>query len=720
MNISFHWVGVLSFVGAALGQVLMLFGLLWGEVQVVGQSLSTKGQWTITADVAQYFVKVQGNYAYVFLGNGKLRVVDVSDATRLNVAAELTVVTNSSGCGLTVSGNYLYAVGRNNGNSPRLFVVDITDPTHPVTRGSIGFSVTWSGSRIGLTYLDGKLYVPGGLNGLLVFDVSNPAAPSLLKNLPIEGKVVMDVKVANGLAYLAMSVTQNYAQGGLEIYDVTDPANPWRVGGVSGFDARNLTLRGNYAYLCGERNGASVYEFDVSNPVLPVQAGLLPLPETNLQYYLQGITSTDNHLFVSIGFPGFAIIDVSAAPTMTKVRNVDTPVFTSDVAVSENKAYVADEKGGFLVFDVQDVTQPVRLGSLLAHPGFSDPKAVVVSGNLAFVRDLTNGVIVLDVSDATLPQFRSNYYMDGVGPTAAAGSRAYMGTKGGFDVVDISDPSKPLKLGQYRNGSVNIADLVINGNYIYTPAGEVVDVRNPGAPQKVGSLPLVGGILKISGNRLFALLSGNSPYFYIFDLSQPAAPMQLGRWTPADYYYDFAISGAYAYCSAGNALDVVDISIPQNCSVAARRLSAGKGYLELTGSKLFHVSGTDLFLYDITDPISPVAVTSSALNLTGLGLAVTSDYAFTVAQTAPVGNFRVYASTLGPQPLRPSLSATAQTDKVIIRWPATFPGMKLYSAPGIGQAWTLVTSTPYLEGSTYVFTNTRPLGTALFYKISSN
>ena len=74
-----------------------------------------------------------------------------------------------------------------------------------------------------------------------------------------------------------MAVSGNYAyvadgDAGLQVIDVSNPANPQRVGGydTSG-DAQGVAVSGNYAYVAD--GGAGLQVIDVSNPANPQRVG---------------------------------------------------------------------------------------------------------------------------------------------------------------------------------------------------------------------------------------------------------------------------------------------------------------------------------------------------------------------------------------------------------------------------------------------------------------
>ena len=77
-----------------------------------------------------------------------------------------------------------------------------------------------------------------------------------------------DVKVVGRYAYVTLAL----GDGGLEVIDVSDPANCVRVGGyATGRDTRGVAVAGNYAYVADQSSCLEV--IDVSNPTHCVRVG---------------------------------------------------------------------------------------------------------------------------------------------------------------------------------------------------------------------------------------------------------------------------------------------------------------------------------------------------------------------------------------------------------------------------------------------------------------
>ncbi len=104
-----------------------------------------------------------------------------------------------------------------------------------------------------------------------------------------------------------MAVSGNYAyvadaDAGLQVIDVSNPANPQRVGGydTSGY-AYGVAVSGNYAYVADCDAGLQV--IDVSNPANPQRVG-----GYDTSGYAYGVAVSGNYAYVADGDWGLMIL----------------------------------------------------------------------------------------------------------------------------------------------------------------------------------------------------------------------------------------------------------------------------------------------------------------------------------------------------------------------------------------------------------------------------
>jgi len=193
-------------------------------------------------------IDVSNNRAYVNEGNEtqkKLVIMDVSNPATPSVISYLPL---SRGGGLTVRGSYAYFT-----DDYRFTIANISDENNPYILSSIDFGHLLLGGvqvRGNYAYMYWSQVTDGGL---MVFDISNPAAPVLKGQFAGEGAT--DMCLLGDYAFYPTS------GNGFMTVDISDPTNPHAVAQSEiPFYALELCVTGNgrYAYvgsLAGDNEG---------------------------------------------------------------------------------------------------------------------------------------------------------------------------------------------------------------------------------------------------------------------------------------------------------------------------------------------------------------------------------------------------------------------------------------------------------------------------------
>lgn len=150
---------------------------------------------------------------------------------------------------------------------------------------------------------------------------------------------------------------------------------------------------------------------------------------------------------------------------------------------------------------------------------------------------------------------------------AIVGDTAYFGNGAYLEIVDFSNPVRPIELGKAAVPT-RINDIVVSGNYAYLAnfyAGlQVIDLSDPAQPQPVGSLD-VGQSFKaiaINGKYIYAATANGG--LWVIDISDPAQPQGVGHLDTRGSVEGIALSGSYAYIADWfTGLEVIDISNPR-------------------------------------------------------------------------------------------------------------------------------------------------------------
>ena len=259
---------------------------------------------------------------------------------------------------------------------------------------------------------------------------------------------------------------------------------------------------------------------------------------------------------------------------------------------------------------------------------------------------------------ATLPGSVAVVHADGTLAGLANGNE--------LTVLDLSDPSAPAKRGTLTL-SDRIWDLVVDGELAYIANGfagfVVVDLADPDAPVVRGAYEVVsqGQTVSVSMAGNLVLTTNNQTGLNVFDVSNAADPQLLSSWLTGGYSRDVVGMGTFGLVAdQPDGLHVIDISDPSD------PLEASIHFAEDETTQLVAVAGATAYIVDggsarveiidLGDPQAPARagtyqapgrVASVAAAGTALYLALGRDGLVSVDMTDPAAP-RVAASSDTP------------------------------------------------------------------------
>jgi hypothetical protein len=498
------------------------------------------------------------NHVYAAMGQGGLKIVDISDP-----AAPVVLVngfTPSDGSGIDsvfVTDPYAYAVGLN-----RFTVIDVSDPATPSEAGAITLP--------GLLVYSINLFVSGSIaavadqvNGLHLIDVSDPHAPVWESITTLPG--AWDLFVSGENAYVTAS------SGGMASVQITDRSRPQILGSLApaGVNFLGLFVAGDTAYVADANQG--VREVNVADPANPalvqtltgtrgaysvtvsgadlwvcdVEQGLQKIGAVPAQYNPPGDAAD---LFVDADFYLYTVDRTAGAGDQTEgLRILDafnlgnfvfkgfvaTPGQATALFVSGDYAYVADGASGLQIVDVTDKSRPTIVGTL-DTPGTAQD--VFVSGDYAYVADGTEGLRIIDIAVKNNPQAAGAYDTDGTAQAVfVAGNFAYIADgASGLAVIDVTDKNNPTRAG-FIDTPGTASDLVVAGNYAYLADGagglQIINISQPATPAIAGSYDTAGNATGISLSGNYARVADGANGLVTLDITTPAAPALVAAWS---------------------------------------------------------------------------------------------------------------------------------------------------------------------------------------------
>ncbi|MFH1700755.1 MAG: hypothetical protein ABIE07_09235 [Candidatus Zixiibacteriota bacterium] len=209
-------------------------------------------------------------------------------------------------------------------------------------------------------------------------------------------------------------------------------------------------------------------------------------------------------------FTEFYTLDISdpANPLLLGTYNPGVP-YIYNVSLIGNYAYLGENLSGFEVIDISDPSSPTKVGPSYHPPDVA--KDFVFANGYAFLANRAGGVRVYDISDPASPVYITSYSASAWATSlAVSGNYLYVGIEHspyGIDIFDISSPLTQTKVASL-SGSNSVHEITASGNYVYHSgfSFNVVDVSNPSDPVRLGSgFPTHGDPwgIAISGNMAF-------------------------------------------------------------------------------------------------------------------------------------------------------------------------------------------------------------------------
>jgi len=356
----------------------------------------TLGNNLIAADVA---IDASAELAHVADYWVPLRILDVSDPGA--PVALGTVDTPDGARGLAVHDATVWlATG---GGTAELSICDVTDPAKPELVSSLGEA---NKLRTRAIRESGDLvYLAGDAAGLVVVDPDAQGGPTRLASRPATHPAIA-VDVAGERAYVGLDRTKPVVLlGALQVFDVADPADPTLLGTLD-FDGvpHSLRVHGDVVYV-GSGGVDGLLVIDVADPQAP--SLIKTFPGTHSFLDIEGnLLAADNG--DGMGQYRMELFDITDPNSPVLVGEVETPPgLVRAVALDSTTAFLTIAgvvHDMVAIVDVVDPTNPALLATLELPFQFAQSTLDAAAGTLWTVGQTAPGKAVVQAYDLTDPQ----------------------------------------------------------------------------------------------------------------------------------------------------------------------------------------------------------------------------------------------------------------------------------------------------------------------------
>jgi hypothetical protein len=413
-------------------------------------------------------VKMQGSHAYV--ATVDLWIVDLSSPSEPVPVA--VVETPFIATDVDADETHVF-VADDSDNSPAiasaLVVVDVSNPIVP----AIDTTYIYYGSARMLRLQGDRVYLAAEDIGLAVFDVSDPGNPAPIwchktdlnaVAVAADGPHVLlgqKFKSRHGYEWEGNRICDSSAtnestldSGAVLLFDMNGSSGPELEGSLTNPEyCIGVAMQDDFAYVAGLFGRMTI--LGVSSPEEPIAVSSVSLPPNPLAYELR-VRAHGDSVFVAQGEAGLAVIDVSdkSNPRLAAVYN--SSGWAADIAFDGEYAYYAAGYAGLQIFDMSRPYSPVIVATV---PTPDWAIVVQVQGDYAYVGARFAGLQIINIANPLQPRVIAHFPDSGafLAHSLAVGDGfAAIGSGGrSFQLVDISDPYRPLDLGRVStSGSV--------------------------------------------------------------------------------------------------------------------------------------------------------------------------------------------------------------------------------------------------------------------------
>lgn len=358
-----------------------------------------------------------------------------------------------------------------------------------------------------------SLYIAAAKEGLMKYDLLDPASPILSDKMPTAG-TSYSLAISGDHAYIADG------DAGLQVAKLTKRANPTFIGSItSGPSHQDVSVSSRYAYMA-----SSTY---------------------------------------------LAIWDISKPTSLTNPGALNTGSVIQDTAIFGSVVLTCNGTNGYRGIDVTNPATPVQAWSQSTHAN-----GVAKVGNLAYIASLASGLQIVDMTTPSSPVVKGSITTRGSAVRVFVDNGiAYLATSYGIEIFDVSTPALPVSISAVS--VVGIADIAEKNGCIYvinTSSGYSIKVYDSFSLTLKNTYvySMQPRSLLIDGDALYVSYYTSGPGgIDVYDISNPPCPVKTANWTtstsPNPNPIGMAISNGYLYVAdntSGRGLDIFDINNP--------------------------------------------------------------------------------------------------------------------------------------------------------------
>ncbi len=385
-------------------------------------------------------------------------------------------------------------------------------------------------------------------------------------------------------------------------------------------------------------------------------------------------------LYVAAKTGGLKIIDINQLDQPLEIASIPVSQLENLDVISLHQAgvflYIAlgnifndDQNSGMAIVDVSSPSTPVVLDVWVGNGMMGGSGIIRTDGNYAYLGAMGNGLLIFDISDKNNVVLLSQIVPDISFPSPNPDPPKYNARgmevrddlvylcydAGGLRIINVSDKSNPMQVGQYSNSTLNnlpraYNNIAMKGNLAYVAIDycglEILDISDPSQITQVGwwnpwncqSNPLnwfvspghTNEISFVEDCNLIFLSAGKSDLLVV-DVSDPAMPdscnffggvdNEIGTWGVSVFEDKIFLSYICAFIPfSSNWTGVKILTFNNNCvDAVSEKTSSAVSIYPNPSSSLINIesNGLELSKVAIFDALGRLVYSINDLNMEG-------------------------------------------------------------------------------------------------------
>jgi len=466
-----------------------------------------------------------------------------------------------------------------------IMIYDVSDPALPVLQAQIYLNENVTCIVIS----DGLLYLGFASGNMAIFGLNNPLAPNKLAEYNSDFGGVTALTIWNNLAFVGQN---SY---GIEIVDITQSESPYFLASkpTQGLAPRGFDVIGDTLYVAAGR----LWAFDISLPSAPDSLACIDVPEyawdvqiVDTLAYIAGRSNIQPYMYSRLSI--FNISDLTNAQLLSSFR-MSCNIY--DVEVVDSLAYVAAGESGVAILNIRNAEDIRPIG---CFGGTGMTNRTIVIDSIVFANSYRPSFI------ESMPIGYSDICTDSFIPE--------IDSFGDLIILDVSNPAIPIEISRIVNP--DLATSVSLYNDLAVVCSEIFGGITISRFDNEGHLELISAT-QVSGSPQTAIMRGNYIYvaalyggLAIVDVTDIAHPFPIGECDSVGMAVDAALFGNYAIVTNGYGFSIIDVSNPESPQLVNMYSTSGFSLeVEVSGDYMY-LSDREggLKIYDISDIYNPI------------------------------------------------------------------------------------------------------------------